>query len=71
MAALLVSFARDGKPTSARVPSWPKFTAAKPRVVALGAAIEIVDWPNYEALPLLASPAVSPPRGAPGGRPRD
>jgi len=71
MAALLVSFARDGKPTSARVPSWPKFTAAKPRVVALGAAIEIVDWPNYEALPLLASPAVSPTRGAPGGRPRD
>jgi para-nitrobenzyl esterase len=34
MAALLVSFARDGKPKSARVPSWPKFTATRPRIVS-------------------------------------
>ena len=61
MAALLVSFARDGKPKSARVPSWPKFASERPRIVSLGAEIEIVDWPNYEALPLLASPAASPP----------
>jgi len=40
--------------------------------VSLGAEIEVVDWPNYEALPLLASPAASPPpRGSPTGRPRD
>ena len=70
MAALLVSFARDGKPKSARVPSWPEFTAKRPRVVSLGAEIEIVDWPNYEALPLLASPASATPR-APSGPPRD
>jgi para-nitrobenzyl esterase len=72
MAALLVSFARDGKPKSARVPSWPKFASERPRIVSLGAEIESVDWPNYEALPLLAAPTASPPpRGSPTGRPRD
>ena len=71
MASLLVSFARDGKPKSARVPSWPKFTAARPRVVSLGPKIEIVDWPNYEALPLLTTPAASAPPRAPSGPPRD
>jgi para-nitrobenzyl esterase len=72
MASLLVSFARDGRPKSARVPRWPEFTSARPQVVSLGAAIEIVDWPNYEALGLLASPATSAsPRGPSDGRPRD
>ncbi len=70
MASLLVSFARDGKPKSARVPSWPKFTATRPRIVSLGEEIKIVDWPNYDALPQLASPAANPPR-APSGPPRD
>jgi para-nitrobenzyl esterase len=72
MASLLVSFARDDKPTSVRVRDWPEFTPARPRVVSLGEAIDIVAWPNYEALPLLASPAASSaPRGPSNGRPRD
>ena len=71
MASLLVSFARDGKPQSARVPAWPPFTATQPRVVSLGTTIEIVDWPSYEALPLLASPMSSSPPRSPDGRPRD
>ena len=33
MAALLLSFARDGEPQSTRVPRWPAFDAAQPRVV--------------------------------------
>jgi para-nitrobenzyl esterase len=56
MAALLVSFARDGKPTSPRVREWPIFETARPRVVSLGVDIAIVDWPNYDSLPLLAAP---------------
>ena len=70
MAALLVSFARTGKPRSARVPEWPVFDPAQPRVVSLGAEIEIVGWPNYDALALLAAPvaADSPPPTAPRAR---
>jgi para-nitrobenzyl esterase len=71
MATLLLSFARDGKPKSARVRNWPRFKSAQPQVVSLGVNIEVVDWPNYEALPLLASPAASSPRGIRGERPRD
>ena len=36
---------------------WPVFDPKRPRVVSLGAEIEVVDWPNYESLPLLAAPA--------------
>ena len=65
MAALLVSFARDGKPTSARVRDWPVFDPERPRVVSLGPEIEVVDWPNYESLALLAAPAdVAAPEAA-------
>ena len=71
MADLLVSFARTGRPVSARVPQWPAFTADKPRVVSLGATISLIDWPNHKALSLLSAPAAAPPRPAPGGRPRD
>jgi para-nitrobenzyl esterase len=69
MAALLVSFARDGKPKSPRVPDWPAFDSARPRVVSLGVEIGIVDWPNYDALPLLVA-AAAPPQ-PPSVRPRD
>jgi para-nitrobenzyl esterase len=70
MAALLVSFAREGKPASPRVREWPAFDAARPRVVSLGAEIAVVDWPNYEALPLLAAPRamVAPPSARPRAR---
>src|SRR6185503_2615652 len=68
MTDLLVSFARDGTPKSARVPSWPVFDPARPRVVSLGAEIRVVEWPNYEALSLLAAPA--PAAAPPSTRPR-
>jgi para-nitrobenzyl esterase len=70
MAALLVSFARTGKPRSARVPEWPVFDSVRPRVVSLGAEIEIAGWPNYDALALLAAPvaADSPAPTAPRAR---
>ena len=65
MGQLLVSFARDGKPTSARVRNWPAFDPKQPRVVALGPEIEVVDWPNYESLALLAGAAdVATPEAA-------
>ena len=71
MAALLVSFARTGKPQSARVREWPIFDPAKPRVVSLGTEIEIGAWPNFDALPLLAAPVpISSPAPA-GPRARD
>jgi len=68
MTELLVSFARDGTPKSARVPSWPKFDPARPRVVSLGAEIRVVEWPHYESLALLAAPA--PAAASPSTRPR-
>lgn len=57
MTELLVSFARDGKPSSARVPAWPAFEVRRPRVVSLGVETEVIDWPSYGSLPLLAAPA--------------
>ena len=57
MAALLVSFAHDGTPKSARVPKWPVFDPTRPRVVSFGAEIGVVDWPNFESLSLLGAPA--------------
>jgi para-nitrobenzyl esterase len=72
MASLLVSFARDGKPKSARVASWPVFEVERPRVVSLGVEIRVIDWPNYDALPLLAAPvAVPAPAATTSSRPRD
>jgi para-nitrobenzyl esterase len=70
MSALLVSFARDGKPTSPRVREWPAFEPARPRVVSLGVEIAVIDWPNYAALPLLAAPVAAAPPPA-GTRARD
>jgi para-nitrobenzyl esterase len=68
MAALLVSFARDGKPRSPRVREWPVFEPTRPRVVSLGVDIDVIDWPHYESLPLLATPrAIAAPQSA---RPR-
>jgi len=72
MTSLLVSFARDGKPKSARVASWPVFEVERPRVVSLGVEIRVIDWPNYDALPLLAAPiAVPAPAATTSSRPRD
>ncbi|HUQ52919.1 MAG TPA: carboxylesterase family protein, partial [Gammaproteobacteria bacterium] len=71
MAALLVSFARDGKPRSARVHDWPVFEPGRPRVVSLGTEITVVDWPNYASLDLLQAPAAERPPAPPGNRPRD
>jgi para-nitrobenzyl esterase len=71
MSALLVSFARDGVPTSRRVPHWPKFDPRSPRVVWLGEDIQLVDWPNYTSLSLLESAAPRAPTPAAPGRPRD
>ena len=70
MAALLVSFARDGKPKSPRVRDWPTFDPARPRVVSLGVEIAVIDWPNFAALPLLAAPVAAAPAPA-GTRARD
>jgi para-nitrobenzyl esterase len=72
MTQLLVSFARDGKPKSARVADWPEFELARPRVVSFGVEIGIIEWPNYAALPLLAAPVAAPaPAATAAGRPRD
>jgi para-nitrobenzyl esterase len=70
MTSLLLSFARDGKPRSKRVPSWPVFDAAQPRVVSLGVEVRVQDWPNYAALGALAAP-VAAAAPAPSTRPRD
>jgi para-nitrobenzyl esterase len=70
MTALLLSFARDGEPRSKRVPSWPPFAAANPRVVSLGIDVQVQDWPNYAALGALAAP-VAAATPAPSARPRD
>jgi para-nitrobenzyl esterase len=70
MTSLLLSFARDGVPSSKRVPRWPAFDAAQPRVVQLGVEVKVQDWPNYATLGALAAPvAASAP--APSTRPRD
>jgi para-nitrobenzyl esterase len=71
MAALLISFARDGKPRSPRVHEWPAFEPTRPRVVSLGVEIAIVDWPNYASLPLLADPRAVAAVQSPGPRARD
>jgi para-nitrobenzyl esterase len=70
MSDLLLSFARAGKPTSQRVPKWPAFDAAHPRMVKLGERIELIDWPDYAALDLLATTAPPEARTTPGN-PRD
>jgi para-nitrobenzyl esterase len=71
MTALLLSFARDGEPRSKRVPRWPAFDAAQPRVVALGVDVRVQDWPNYAALGLLAAPVPATVASPPSTRPRD
>jgi para-nitrobenzyl esterase len=71
MSSLLVSFARDGVPRSKRVPDWPAFDAARPRVVSLGVEVRVVDWPHYSALASLVSPVVTAAAPSTGARPRD
>jgi para-nitrobenzyl esterase len=65
MSQLLLSFARTGNPVAPRVPEWPAFDARRPRMLVLGTDLQVADWPNAAALPMLESPApsrISPPR---------
>ncbi len=70
MSALLLSFASDGEPRSPRVPRWPDFDPSQPRVLSLGETVELVEWPNHRALPLLGD-AVRPSTATEPGRVRD
>lgn len=70
MSGLLLSFAREGRPRTSRVPQWPVFEPAHPRMLKLSETIELIDWPDYAALNLLAASAPDA-RPATGNRPRD
>jgi para-nitrobenzyl esterase len=65
MSAMLLSFARTGKPA----PDWPAFDPKRPQVMRLGFDAGVIDWPNFKALDALATQPVSRP--ATGSRPRD
>ena len=71
MTALLLSFARSGEPRSKRVPRWPVFDAAQPRVVSLGEEVQVQEWPNYAALGVLAAPVAAAAPAPHARRPRD
>jgi para-nitrobenzyl esterase len=69
-AGLLVSFARSGRPAAPGVPAWPPFDPAAPRMLSLGTSTELIAWPRFATLNLLAESApASPPPST--GRPRD
>jgi para-nitrobenzyl esterase len=70
MTSLLLTFARDGEPRSKRLPHWPVFDAAHPRVVSLGVEVQVQEWPNYATLGALAAPVAAAGPG-PSVRPRD
>jgi para-nitrobenzyl esterase len=65
MSGMLLSFARTGVPSA----DWPAFDARRPRVMQLGEAMKVIDWPNYRSLDLLRTVPAPPP--APTGRIRD
>lgn len=68
MAGALLSFARTGVPTSAKIGPWPAFAPASPRLVWLDEQPATVAWPHLAEMPLLSGthpeprPAVSRPR---------
>ncbi len=68
MSAMILSFARTGKPAG----NWPAFDPKRPKAMMLGITGGVIDWPNWQALPLLKVP--SPETALPGKgaiRPRD
>lgn len=70
MSGMILSFARTGKPA----PDYPAFSIRKPQVMQLGEEVKVIDWPNAQALPLLAKPMAARaglPAAPSGGRPRD
>ncbi len=72
MSGLLLSFARNGRPTAPQVPAWPAFSAREPRVLVLGTDLHIATWPDAAALKLLENTApVSAPLPRSDTRPRD
>jgi hypothetical protein len=71
MNALLLAFARGEPPHAAGVPEWPRFEAARPRMLQLGAQVEVISWPNAAALALLAGGNWDIRPAAPRAAPRD
>jgi para-nitrobenzyl esterase len=72
MSALLLSFARDGRPRSPAVTRWPQFDPLQPRVLYLGEDIGVAAWPNHRSFALLDGAVFSAGAPAPGaGRVRD
>lgn len=67
MSGLILSFARTGVPRA----DWPRFDPKQPRVLMLGEAVKVIDWPNAKALPLLRGGQSAPPAGERNTRPRD
>lgn len=67
MQTMLLSFARDGKPS----PDWPRFDPKRPRLMELGEQVRVVDWPRYGTLDLLAGWEAPPPPSATPSRVRD
>jgi len=59
----LVAFARTGKPSSPGL-QWPTFDPATPRLVELGEAARLGDWPRADRLEFFEGAPT--PRGAPG-----
>jgi para-nitrobenzyl esterase len=60
MSDALLAFVRSGRPTGPQLGAWPAFDPAQPRLVQLGEASAVIDWPHFNDLPLLqdhASPA--------------
>jgi para-nitrobenzyl esterase len=70
MSDLLVNFARTGVPSASSLPAWPVYSAKKPQMLQLGEDIQVINWPNAKALPLLAAPKPTAPPPA-ANRPRD
>lgn len=68
MSGLILSFARSGVPRT----DWPRFNPKAPKLLMLGEAVQVIDWPNAKALPLLSGGQSAPPAaGAGGTRARD
>jgi para-nitrobenzyl esterase len=67
MSAMIVSFARTGRPS----PDWPAFDPKAPRAMMLGEDVRVIDWPHAKALPLLADAAPPLAPAPPATRVRD
>ncbi len=67
MTRTLVAFARSGNPATAQI-SWPRFDPERPRLVLLGEAASVADWPDERKFAFFRSMARKP---AAGGSVRD